>query len=107
MPSMTIPSNTLTAASGSAVNISFYFASTNPGNGTAYIFVTEGNNNRTLNLNKKDNFAIELHYYRVENTNPSVIRLKDANINVTFTYLDKPSIDISQDKGIINCSSKN
>ena len=65
------------------------------------------NNNRTLNLSKKDNFAIELHYYRVENTNPSVIRLKDANINVTFTYLDKPSINISEDKGIINCSSKN
>ena len=43
-----LPSNILVAASGSAANLIFYFSSTNPGNGTAYIFVTEGNNNRTL-----------------------------------------------------------
>ena len=64
------------------------------------------NNNRTLNLQQKDNFAIEIHYYRVENTNPSVIRIKDANINVTFTYLDKPYITIDSDMETINCSSK-
>ena len=51
-PSITLnnklSSSTLVAASGSAANLVFYFASTNPGNGTAYIFVTEGNNNKTL-----------------------------------------------------------
>lgn len=67
---------------------------------------TTFNNNRTLNLQQNDNFAIELHYYRVENTNPSVIRLKDANIDITFTYLDKPSIEISTSSKTINCSSK-
>ena len=64
------------------------------------------NNNRTLDLSQRDNFAIELHYYRVENTNPSVIRLKDANINVTFTYVDKPYVKVSSDSNVINCSSK-
>lgn len=62
-------------------------------------------NRRTLDLKQKDNFAIELHYYRVENTNPSVIRLKDVDVDVTFTYLDKPSIKITKDKSVINCSS--
>ncbi len=67
---------------------------------------TTFNNNRTLNLQQNDNFAIELHYYRVENTNPSVIRLKDANIDITFTYLDKPDITINKSSNVINCSSK-
>ena len=63
------------------------------------------NNNRTLNLSEKDNFAIEIHYYRVENTNPSVIRLKNAKTNVSFTYLEKPSIKLTKSSNTINCSS--
>lgn len=43
-----LSSSTLVAASGAAANLVFYFASTDSGDGTAYIFVTEGNNNRTL-----------------------------------------------------------
>lgn len=43
-----LPSSTLVAASGSEANLVFYFSSTNLGDGTAYIFVTEGNNNRIL-----------------------------------------------------------
>lgn len=62
-----LPSTTFVAASGSAAWIKFYFASTILGEGTAYIFVTEGNNNRTLKgsepiINGQDNEIDVSHY---------------------------------------------
>lgn len=64
------------------------------------------NKYRILDLSKKHNFAIEIHYDTVENTNPSVIRLKDVKTDVTFTYLDKAKIEVKRDSDEINCSSR-
>lgn len=68
-----LPSSTLVAASGASANLTFYFESTNPGNGMAYIFVTEGNNSRTLKgsvviENGKDN-TIDVSPYIGNGTN--------------------------------------
>lgn len=68
-----LSSNTLVAASGSSANLIFYFESTNAGDGTAYIFVTEGNNSRALKgsapiKNGEDN-TIDVSPYIGEGTN--------------------------------------
>ena len=68
-----LPSNILVAASGSSANVKFYFESTNVGSGTAYIFVTEGNNSRALKgsepiKNGEDN-TIDVSPYIGEGTN--------------------------------------
>lgn len=43
-----MPPGDVVVASGTPAYLKFYFESTNLGDGTAYIFVTEGNNSRTL-----------------------------------------------------------
>jgi hypothetical protein len=67
------PSTTLSAALGTDVWITLFFASSNPGNGMAHIFVTSGNNDRVLKgsvpiTNGKDN-PINLKNYIAGGTN--------------------------------------
>lgn len=68
-----LPSTTLSAALGTDVWVKFFFASPNPGDGTAHIFVTEGNKDKTLKgsvpiLNGKNN-EINLKPYIGSGTN--------------------------------------